>query len=162
MATNLHNVRRNFEFHIGALTPTNTKSKEKFTLIDPLKKVDEDVRGSGSVREFYVQRLVSTEDMGATDRSNREAWHHFVLVIFYPLIFPYADLHDMVDQDRHDLCELLRGQDARAGYSAAQSTTAVGLVNRYRIRDEVVMSEDDPDAPWELHMEWLCHVRETE
>jgi hypothetical protein len=162
MATDLHRVRQNFEWVIGKITPTNRTPGQDFTLIDPTEDMPEDADHSGGLREFFVQRLVGEEDIGATDLDRREAWHEYEVHISYPVAYPFGTMHDIISQDLHDLKKALRDQSNRSGYSTAEPAASIGLYKRVCAGDELLMDDEDFKLPWELVMLWRCKIREEE
>lgn len=158
MATALHNVRRNFEWVIRAITPTCVVNPNLFEPLNPL--VDQGKDSSGWARKFWVQWTGSDNDSAATDADRRECWHQYIVTVLYPTCESWDDLQDMIAIDRHQLRLALRWDDNRLGYDADHTTTDIGLYVRQCTGDEI----DDKTDPTvhRLRMAWRCKIRETE
>jgi hypothetical protein len=112
---------------------------------------------TGRARDFVIRRRGSEEDLEPTDMSLREAWHEYDLRVSYPeAIGLEADLADIMDQDRHDICERLRSDTYFVGITGAASQS-VGLLRRWRVFDE--LNDDGP--VWIQTYRWRCLIRET-
>lgn len=164
MATQLHNLARNTAWRMEAITPTFTgRAVPRFQRYDPILTKIQPKKESGWTRKFYVDWEGSSEDGGATDAEIREAVHIIRVHIEYPPLGPWETLHDMILQDRHDVVRVLRGivgTDYRLGYDDSNSTTDIGLMGRFRVRDSLDKNSN-PDV-WRLTLEFACHVREDE
>jgi hypothetical protein len=158
MSTQLHNVRRNFERVMRAITPTSTISPNGFATMDPTVDVGKDA--SNWTRRFWVQWRGSDRDSAATDSDRREAWHEYVVTVLYPTCVPWGDLQDMIAQDRHQLHMELRAQGNRLGYDANYTTTDIGLYQRECTGDEID-DNTDPEVH-RLRLSWRCKIRENE
>lgn len=157
-------VRQNFVWRIESQTPTSSLLKPRFTEIDPLRLDADQAAGVGE-RSFSVYWLGSEEDNvvdgeGITDNENqRIAEHRYRVDIYYTTKLDYRDLQHAMLQDRHDITRLLRSGDNIKGYNADNSSTELGLFNRIRESDELIM--DDPDV-WVYRATWRCTIEESE
>jgi len=159
MATSLHQVRRNFAYQLEQIAPTNTNIERRFLALDRMRMIAAG-NTTGQARDFTIQRMRADEDQEPTDMSLREAWHEFELRIHYPkAIGLELDLGDIMDQDRHQICERLRNGTYYVGI-ASDSTLAIGLLNRVRLFDELDEDNDDNGDVWVQIHRWRCLVRE--
>lgn len=158
----IHLAFENFHYVIESITPDSVVSTNLFSRIDPVR-VSDGGDSSGWTRRFAVYWDGSGSDLtgpsGATDMNHREAVHEFVVEVYYPTGMPYADLMEMILQDRHQLRKELRAQGNRAGSSASE-TTSEHIFTRICSGDEIDR-RTDPNV-WRLRIGWRCHIREDE
>ncbi len=153
MATALHRTLYNFVYQMKQIVPTNTYIRNYFTYIDPtFGEVD------AIPRLFSIEWSDSDNDLDATDSDYREAWHNYLLRIYYPITHNNLEMHDIILQDRHDIIKRLRRKEFAVGTDDS-ATEDTGLFHRHRIGDEI--NKDDEEL-WVLTIKWRCKVQESE
>ncbi len=157
MSTYLHLIIKNFRWRIESISPTSDLVRQLFRFWDPTYEEDED-ESSGFSRSFYVEWNGSEPDSAATDADRREAWHRFTVNLIYPVTLNYQDMHVLIAQDRHDVIETLRADENRVGYDDNNSTTELGLYNRYCDGDDLIKEENI----WILAQRYRCLIEESE
>jgi len=157
MATNLHNVFRNFAWRIGQIQPTSAIEEKRFFEIDP-NYVDGH-EAHGLQRGFYVQWMGSDGDDDVQDGFTRVANHVVLVTVIYDAALTWPNLHELIAKDRHDLIMKLRAQDNCVGYDDNNPTAEIGLYRRYRVSDTL---EADSKEIWTFSQRWRCTVAENE
>ncbi len=156
MATLLHRTLDNFVYQMEQIDPTSTLSHNRFTNIDPTYSTQVDNSAS---RLFYIEWTDSDGeiDAGTTDSDRREAFHNYLIHIFYPVSGNYSDMHNLILQDRHDIVKRIRRKEFAAGVSG-DATLDTGIYHRSRVGDELRKEND----VWELVIKFRCKIMESE
>jgi len=155
MANELLSVYQNFVWRMESITPTCTKSAESFQRMDP--QITDPSESTALTRSFSVAydgsgRAGELEDLWA-----RMGNHTFILEVNY-VDLSWADLQEIVIQDRGDTIKTLRDPASWVGTSAAASDTQIGLFDRQYVRNEVI----NQGSFWTNRFEFACTVREVE
>lgn len=161
MATQLHNIRRNFIWRIESISPTARFHGVGFESFDPLKY--EVGNQSGDVRKFFVRRLGSDgQDLDGTNYSIRKATHNYEVQVFYPdAIGSEAEREDLIAQDRHDILKALRRSGNYVGFDDSNTSTQLRLINRYATGEEVTEDEEEPEVV-AMVLTFACLIHEDE
>mgnify|MGYP001560578614 CR=1 FL=1 len=155
MATNLHNVHRNFIYRIEAISPTNTMPGKNFLAFDPNRLQGDEA--SGMTRAFFVHWKGSDPQTVTADGSDRTTTHRYELTFFYSTHYAHDVLHDIIAQDRHDLVKNLQDQSKIVGYDSGNTTTDVGIYERFFISDEMEMGDD----VYTYRQQWTLTINEV-
>ena len=159
MATNLHNVVRNFRWRLESLAPHTSTTSKKFHHIDPLR-IDPS-SATGLERGFSVTWVGAGGEVYPTDMYARDADHEIEVAVYYPVGddgYSLEAVMDLICRDRHDIAKALRDPDNHKGYSDTQAATDIGLQNR--VLSTSVLERDE--TLWTLLLTYTCFVREVE
>jgi len=165
MATNLHNVLRNFVWRMETITPQDTATETKlFSFIDPYR---DNMAVMGAARLFTVNYLEGEPDDEIHATNDMRRGDHVVeVVVWYPLGvdgFEWLDAQAMVLADRHVIIKQLRDDSKWIGYDADNTSTDVGLHNRWPAGEELTVEDVGTDnSALVLHSKWDINVLEVE
>ncbi len=158
MATQLHNVRRNYIWRIEALAPT-LRPDQRFRHFDP--RTFKGSNQSGIARHFFVVRDGSSaDDRDGTGLRFRKANHAYQVKILYPQSLGFDLQQDMIAQDRFTVTTGLFNPNTFLGYSDSATSTNVGIRTRWVEGDEVVESDDIENVD-ELIINFESFIEET-
>jgi hypothetical protein len=156
MAAQIHSVLGNFYYRIGLIQPTSKLVNQSFSYrIDPAVVGEE--YHSGLMRAYYVEWISSGPDEWATAINRREADHRYHVTVYYPMVLPWAEMHEIISCDRHDMLIALRGSNNAVGVDG-DPTLNVGLMHRKRMGDQLTRDSD----VWMFTTSWACKILETE
>lgn len=158
MASTLHQVRLNFAWRIAAATPTEQAAglPARFRLAETTRNVGAQ---PGSARLFTVSRISGVDDQGKAGPTARTADHIYRVDVYYPDTLTGDMLERVIDRDRDDIAKALIGDattDTRLGYDADNPTTYIGLIGRWRQKDEKISG-----AVTISRLTYRCTVREV-
>ena len=156
MATLLHRVHDNFIWRIEGLTPTSTRSRRKFRSLD--RQTPRPGEHFGVTRGFRVQRLGSGADVELTDFTCRVADHRYAVEVYYGDEFGGTAVHEVADQDRHDIIKDLRYPGSWNGFNSSNTDTDIGIMDRQLLGD----SFDFEGGAWILRLEFGVKAKEAE
>ncbi len=165
MASMLRYVLENFYWRIQAITPSYVgpaRAVERFEPWDP-QDGRTPTTGSGWTRKFWVERIGSGQDTGATSDVLRESEHIYHTHVLYDNA-KHRRTQAIICDDRDNLAKVLRGvigTNYRLGYDDDNSTTDIGLMKRWRGDDRTIDYLGD-SAIKQVTTEWYCSVREDE
>lgn len=162
MATFLHRALENLAYWTEQITPTCTIVRQGFARFDSTKHrpAADGKSSSGWFRVFKVRWLGSASDgEDVTDRYERTADHRIEMKVSYPPVLSEDELRSLILQDRHDLYKRWRDDTKFVGYDKDNLTTALGLIDRIPISDEM---NDENKNMWTVTYSLTMRVREVE
>tara|TARA_Y100000310_G_scaffold227841_1_gene230119 strand:- start:556 stop:1035 length:480 start_codon:yes stop_codon:yes gene_type:complete len=158
MAATAHLVARNFAYHIEKTSPTAEATARQWRE-NPRPFVLSDDLSSGTERSFTIRPIRSLRLDAVTDGYARYSDWMFELEIAYTSNRSLVSLTDIMAQDAHDLVKLLRMDSSFTGYSAAQPTTDIGLIDREFEGQEFVLLGETTAL---LRQAWRVKIKEVE
>lgn len=165
MASSLNLVLQNFAWRIDALTPTDQTiiGQNRFIQTDPFR-IDPE-QSSGLTRHYSLLWTGGGAGQYAYDQAindnlvERTATHTFDLRVYYhPSKIKYDRLQWAMAQDRHDLHKQLRDPDKWVGYNDSNTSTDLGVYDRYNTSESV----DYTPTLVTVSYEWTCVILESE
>ncbi len=158
MACNADLVLENFKWRIENISPTYTGIRKSFRWIDPVR-LDSEISSGLGERQFWVIWEGSGSDDDLTDQISRHADHEFTLTVTYSTDYKLLKRQKAMLNDRHDIIGLLRNTDYYIGYNSSNTTTDIGLHQRWRTGDEMVQETDNI---WLLRIGFRCTIQEDD
>lgn len=152
MAKELYLNIQNLEYHIDAITPSNSARREKFRSINSANIEPELVKS----RQYSVDFVSSSEATDITDGTLRTTPAIYRVSVYYPWNnFTAKQMYSMMLDDKRDLVYTIEDPAKWIGISG-DASAEVGILNRKVIAGKVQQT----DTTWVLELDIRTRILE--